>query len=206
MFILIVSKEITSRNKGLKMKKLSFIFLSLLMLIGCTQSEDQNNAREERLKTLEDQVSQLEKKLKDVNLRVLYMELDERYLPWAIFNPEVKNDYAKTIITENGHLFLVALVSLEKYANGYKANFSIGNPSAVEFEGIGIIVGTGPLKPKLAEKKPPIKINKSILPGSWSEVSVIIFPEAEDDAKLLYFSIVDEGGMSLKKDYRESKD
>lgn len=167
-------------------------------------------AREDpRIKPLETKVSQLEaaQKLLELRLDLTETNLAAQTRPKsALFTPSDKGYSA--IYTDVG-VFLVSLDNIQPYANGYKATFQFGNPSAMNFDGAEIELRWGPSRPsdgfqtvkysdwlgKFQTKKH--SINRRLVPGSWNRVDVVIAPATAESIGQIEITSISTSKLSL---------
>lgn len=100
--------------------------------------------------------------------------------------------------------FYVSLQHIDKYANGYKTTFHIGNPSLVTYNNLGIVLGWG--KSYLTRRTKEHTIVNDILPGIWNKVTVVLSPAKEEDIELIILQINGCPSLSLRHDLRKSND
>lgn len=108
----------------------------------------------------------------------------------GVFSPA--NREFQVIHTDIG-VFMVSLVDVTPYANGYKVRFHLGNPSYVDYEGVELELKWGPARPadgfktvSYADWQKRFKtgkqsITKRIRQGSWNPVEVTLIPATVED-------------------------
>lgn len=157
----------------------------MLILTSC--SSDNNNQNE--IDSLKNQINLLES---DIN--ELYNKINQLNRNYAIFDPSSKG-YA-TINAETGS-FVVTLDNLNKYANGYKATFKIGNPNLITYDQVKLHISWGEAydgKKAYNEwlnalKSEDVVIDKSLLPGVWNKVTVVLSPATASETGAIFLSI-----------------
>jgi outer membrane murein-binding lipoprotein Lpp len=178
------------------LKKLIFICGVITVLIGC--SPENSNSKNEtadpsnlnsQVSNLQDQVDQIQNDLNQLSDKVT--QVNKNYV---LFSPSSKG--YSTVYTDVGFL-LVSLDSLTKYANGYRATFRIGNPSLVVYNGVKIQFQWGQAYTKDRSvkewlnslKSDEIEINKSLLPGVWNKISVVLSPATASETGTIFLRI-----------------
>lgn len=203
------------------MKKIICIIFAISYLCGCSEKplgskitkqfttinstiqkqQDQIDRLQTREKFLQFQLTRLQNQFTELSSKVTSFQN-----PLAIFTPSSKG---YTTINTNLGNFLVSLESLTKYANGYKAVFSIGNPNLVTFNGLKINVAWGEdvsnknSDPQKKFKTNEITINKPILPGVWNRVSIILAPATAKETGIIALTLTADK-ILLTEDYRKS--
>jgi hypothetical protein len=185
------------------MKRVMFIIIGLLILSGlyaaATNKISEDKSKE--ISTLNDQISNIQYRLDRLQVRVDQLFGKDRggYVDYVVFTPSDK-EYA-TLHANVGY-FVVSLDSLKKYGNGYRATFNIGNPNAMIFKGIKVGVQWGEAYPFKSEE---IDINKSLLPGVWNKVSIVLSPATANEIGFIRLALK-ANNVSLSADLRESSD
>lgn len=191
----------------------SQVKIVLLFLFILLSSCDQINNKKEtelsaRLTQLENSIAEQKRDLNSIKDQ--YHKLSEQVLDFriendlsqmAFFTPDTKSAQP---ITTNAGIFFISLRNIEKYANGFKLLFQIGNPSSITIESMEIEVIYGPLNNK---RKYKITLTKPILASQWNDFSVVLAPASEND--LAHIAItVNPTEFALPPDLRkdDSKD
>lgn len=197
------------------MKKIIFIIVGLLILNGCKLDTANNKSSDDKSKeisTLNTQISSIQYQLDGLRVRIdqLFGKDLGGYVDHVVFTPDNK-EYT-TLHTNVGY-FVVSLNSLKKYGNGYRATFNIGNPNAMIFKGIKVEVQWGEAytqDKKFTDwinslKLEEIDINKSLLPGVWNKVSVVLSPATANEIGFIRLALK-ANKVSLSADLRENSD
>ncbi|MFI4957521.1 MAG: hypothetical protein ACHQAX_10000 [Gammaproteobacteria bacterium] len=179
------------------MKNIIFIILGGLLLAGCTSKDDNKN--DDKYNDLENTILS---ELIVIEERVEELEKQVDELQWkhvAILTPT--QTQAWPITTNEGLPFMLQLDKIVKYANGYKATIRIGNPAYVTYDDIKLNVSWG----KNGQMKTnEFRIFKTILPGSWNIVDIILSPAKEADIELIAVKVLPEN-FSLFNDTRKDR-
>ncbi len=180
------------------------IFCVALALTSC--SENKNDQKEiydlkNQVSSLQSQVYQLQNDLNRVS-NVVY----SIHSVSAGFSPSTK-EYS--IIRTNNGDFLASLESVNKYADGYKVTFKIGNPSLITYSGVKARVQWGEAEPadNLTEwlrslKSQEITIDKPLLPGMWNSITVVLSPATAKETGFISLGLTTDE-ISLYRDARK---
>ncbi|MHA1685591.1 MAG: DUF3251 domain-containing protein [Candidatus Heimdallarchaeaceae archaeon] len=155
------------------------IVISVLLLSGCT---------EDRINKLEQEVSQLQRQIQELQFKVLSVEYSQDRYNTVVLDPSSPKGYQR-INTSSG-FFLISLMSMESYLDGYKLILHIGNPSTATYKGFNLKVKWGKRfeykeflsdfsaynkwKETLQEKK--VEYTDDLNPASWNKIEFIISP------------------------------
>jgi outer membrane murein-binding lipoprotein Lpp len=187
------------------MKKCILIFAAVGILNGCTSDDINNNRKSEeisnQISSMQNQINQLQNDLSQLSSQV--SQLNKNY---AVFTPG-SNGYS-TIYSAAGY-FIVSLVSLKKYANGYRATFDIGNPNLITFNGIKLKVVWGEVYSNDKNyinwvnslKTEEIEINKPLIPGVWNKITVVLSPATANETGFISLSVI-TNQVYLNRDLR----
>ncbi len=187
---------------GFLMKKSIFLCTLVASLTACNHNQKENIiTQNEQIEVLQTQVETLQAQITEINsiVKSLHPML-------AVFTPSSKG--YQPLYTDKGNL-IISLDELKKYANGYKATFLIGNPNHVTFDGIKLSVHWGKY---LSEKEnftdwqqnlqsEDINIGKTILPGTWNKVTVIMSPATANNVGTILLSL-ESDNIDLSMDTR----
>jgi hypothetical protein len=178
--------------------------LATLILSACTTDNKEADINlSDELKNVQSELDAVKERLVDFvvenQLKEEEKQKEETFKSIAIFRSNTTE--SASITTNDGHLFVVALIKLTKYANGYKATFNIGNPSLLTYNGLKAKVFWGAAGDV---KSHEIIISKSILPGVWNVVDVVLSPAKENDIAVVWLSLT-VAGYSLQNDLRREK-
>lgn len=144
--------------------------------------------------------------IKKLEMEVEYLNKKVEFLPIrnASFTPNTKEAVP---VNGGGVTFFVSLEKIEPYLNGYQATFNIGNITAINFNEIEIKVSWNKAFPKSFKEIDTWKknekviteiINKDILPGAWTRVTVNLVPAKPDETGLISFAMT-TNKFTLKK-------
>jgi len=167
------------------------------MLSGCTPENQSNSNQNEEISSLNTQISSLQNQINQLqnDANQTSSKISQMNKSYALFTPSSKG---YSTINANVGTFVVSLDSLSKYANGYRATFSIGNPNLMTFNGIKVQVQWGEAYTPdknysdwiRSLKSEEIDINKSLLPGVWNKVTVVISPATSKETGVIFLSLV----------------
>lgn len=177
------------------MKKILY-FLLLVFLTGCQQ-----NNPDSKIDNLQSQITDLQNKVSELSSDYTSQQQFNRFIAASViqtttasFNP-ASEGYA--VVNSNVGNFLVNLVKLQKYADGYKAIFNIGNPNYLIFNGIKVTVSWGtPYNTTMnygewlkSLSTNTVEINKPLFPGMWNNIEVVLSPATPEQTGYIGVSI-----------------
>lgn len=178
-------------------KKIMFVCITALLLSGCSPDNSGSNNKDEEITTLNTQVSSLQNQINQLqtDLSQVSSKISQINESYAIFTPSSKGYVS---LYANVGYFIVSLDSLKKYANGYRATFSIGNPNVMTFNGVKVQVQWGEAYTKDKNlndwinslKSEEVDINKPLLPGIWNRVTVVLSPATANETGFISLSLV----------------
>jgi outer membrane murein-binding lipoprotein Lpp len=178
------------------MKKFFLIYvIAVIILSGCSPDNNGNNKNEE-ISNLDTQIARVQNQINQLqnDFNQLSNKFSESHQGYAIFTPSSKG---YVTIQANVGYFVVSLDSLKKYANGYRAIFNIGNPNLITFNGIKVRVEWGEAYTKDKDtatwlnslRSEEIEINKSLLPGVWNKIAVVLSPATANETGIITLSL-----------------
>jgi Protein of unknown function (DUF3251) len=129
------------------------------------------------------EVAALKKEVADLKARYASAQLD----------PAAPNKY-ESLQTPAG-LLLVSVSKVERQADGYKVQLSIGNPVLTTFKGFRLSVSWGPRGQKKI-KSQEFPFTKTLVSGHWNSVSLVLPDTKPEDFGALEVSI-DVDSLSL---------
>lgn len=141
-----------------------------------TKSYANDSSQEEKIKSLENKVSYLEK----TSSQLLNIIPSEN----AYFTPASKGFLP---ISYNGFTFLVKLENLTPYANGYKAKFKIYNPYVAYFDNVHYLVRWGEGYDFTGRNQ--IDSTEKLLPGTWNYITIVLSPATAKETGTIGFSL-----------------
>jgi hypothetical protein len=193
------------------MRKHLVIIFFIFILSGCEQ-----NNKDEQIIQLRNQIAELKTQLDGIELSQAQFrgftraQLDLLGHNFAEFSPSSKG-YQK-INTSVGN-FLISLDNIEKYINGYKISFSIGNINAVTYFSSVVVIQFGQPYDGLVDytawskslRTVQVTINKALIPEVWNKVTVILSPVKEEEINYMNVSLYPSESY-LKVDWRKEVD
>lgn len=171
-------------------KKIIFVCVAIAILSGCTPDNRNSDNKSEKISEVEHQINQLQNEVNQLSSNVSKINKN-----FAVFTPASKG---YTTVYANVGYFVVSLDSLKKYANGYRATFSIGNPNLITFNGITLHIQWGEAPSSRYKnyydwinsfKSEKIEINKPLLPGIWNKITVVLSPATPNETGVISLSI-----------------
>lgn len=160
----------------MRMLFLSLLVAALTTQVGCSQD---TGDRTSKLRDLETKIRELETKVNNLSWNQTLNDLGEI----AFLTPG--GDGYSIIKTNIGNL-TVSLEDIKPYANGSRVTLTFGNTTSATINGIkakidwGSVGKTGAPNNDTAKSK-EITLTKSLLPGRWTKVSLVLegVPPAE---------------------------
>lgn len=167
---------------------------SCIFLVGCNQGENTSSTRAaiESSAALTSEVTELKKKVSDLELKVTILEYSQDPNKTATIDPADTKGYQR--IDANVGTFLVAVENVEPYLDGQRITLLIGNPNNLNFSGFQLKVKWGKRMPdfknppggdfntafdayKQSTKEKEITFTETLKPGMWNKVKFTI-PQA----------------------------
>jgi len=162
----------------LRLARASSLAIKVLLIGLVLASCNKSNHSEELL----NEMSSLKLKIEDLESHVseLRREISAKDHNRIWLSPD-----SKGFQRLDSHLgsFYVSLLSIKEYADGYKVALRVGNPTLAEFADPTFIIEWGSrdiaefLKSKNTKSE---TIKKTLRPGSWNTVEIIIGPASKD--------------------------
>jgi hypothetical protein len=117
-------------------------------------------------------VKSLAERLKELEHRVVGLELETRFRPvYAQLDCETKRFGSVQSDDVSKFLLLVSCESIEPYLEGYRITLRVGNPYSIRMSAVKGSLFYGAKYPR---KKAEIPLPQGLTPGHWTEVSVSI--------------------------------
>lgn len=177
------------------MRKVLLLLLTIAILTGCNQNNDQNH----KISQLQENMTLLQSEIESLRAGIIPPQITKS-------EPNLFNSYSlftadstgyRAVRTEIGY-FVVGLHEVKPYENGYKLIFNIGNPSALTYEGVKatILWGEAP-KPsestedwiKSLKTSQQLESSKLILPGKWNQITFTLSPASPKDTEMVLFAL-----------------
>lgn len=136
-------------------------------------------------------IHSLKERISDLELNNLITELSS----WARFNPSSKEFQA--VKTDMG-IFYIKLENIEKYADGYKVIFAIGNPNNTTYGNTKVTISYGENENRKTHETTALT---DLLPSYWNDIDVILSPAAENDISNIFIKI-EPTTVKLKPGFR----
>lgn len=136
------------------------------------EASDQVAALSKRLDAAEAKISSQATQISILNSLIGYVDNSPAYLDTSVHNFDIaKTQYGA---------FTIAVDKVEPYLDGYNATLRIGNPSDAEFTGGKLTVTWGLFG---RGQKKEFDIEKNVLPGRFTLVTVALTPAKPEDVK-----------------------
>ncbi len=201
---------LTSHGKTIVFSAITSAILSFLITSSMNQPSTQTNPNKYKIGELETKIQILETRNNTLGSEVgrLRFQVYNLTKKTASFTPSSTG--FSTVSTHAGNL-VVSLQDIKKYANGYKLVFDIGNPTLATFHDASMNITWNKDWDTEAQsfeewqanqRSTQITLGKTLLPGRWNVVTVIISPAKEDDIAAIDVELV-TNTISLSNDYRQ---
>jgi hypothetical protein len=134
--------------------------------------------------TRPDPIAELREQIESLRTDIAILRLNQQRRNRAYLGPE-DNGFA-AIDTDVG-IFFISMKSMKKHGDGYKLSLTLGNPQFATFSNVKLRMrwgkrhGTVPMLDESTARSLETPIYKSLRPGSWNPVEVVVAPAAEDE-------------------------
>lgn len=162
------------------------VIVFLLFLSGCLENVNELNqkiiADEKRIDSIEKEIGSLSNRVTELEYKYVYLD------------PSVKG--FERIDTSNG-FFLISLIDVKPYLDGYKLILDIGNPTLADYKGFTLNVRWGrKIKDfknseewsKSLQRK-EVSFTKNLNPASWTKVELILSPATPEQLGYIQLSM-----------------
>lgn len=138
-------------------------------------------------------VAALEKRIRFLERKII--ELDSKQTQDEYVELDTTKDSYSRVNSNNG-TFLVRVMKVEPYLNGYRVVLGVGNITTATFRGCDLTVTWGTKEPDYSDnwnawfkslRTKDEHFNTVLLPGNWNEVVIILVPAKADE--LAYFQL-----------------
>lgn len=150
--------------------------LFLLAAVTPAASQPQKKTTEEQLKDMAVRLDVLETWLADV---------DGRTGQGAATLDCANGGFSEVTAAATPLTFLVTCSQLEPYLEGYRLTLTIGNPFAMQFDGISAKVGYGENLLKSYTQTTETQSTAVLRPGLWTTINVVINRVAAKDVRVI---------------------